>query len=178
TASTIKDKDSNLPTPLINVIQPGGTITSSSVYRFDMTNVNEKSLRYYTTRELEPANENSEIAKVYKGFETGDLKNINQGYTSLKSTLESGNSPCDDGYRIPNIREGALMSLYCDGNWWKVNNVERGTMVSSYFSLGKLGTNVYQHKNADMGISWICRNAHVSVGEVTTYIRQVRDYNP
>ncbi len=174
TASTITDKTSNRPTPLINVIKPNGTITSSSVYRFDMTNVNDKSLRYYTTRELEPADENSEIAKVYKGFETGSLKNFGKNYTSLKSTLESGNSPCDDGYRVPNIREGALMSLYCDYDWW--NGI--GTMVSSYFSLGKLGTNVYFKNNANLGISWRCRYNHVTVGEAETYIRQVRDYNP
>lgn len=175
TASTINDKDRNKPTPLINVIAPSGTISTNSVYKFDLTNINEKSIRYYTTRELEPADENSEIAKVYKGFETGSLKNFgSNNYLSLKETLEKGNSPCDDGYRVPNIREGAIMSLYCDNSsWWS-----GGTMVSSYFSLGKLGTNVYQHSDADKGISWICSQNHVSVGELSQYIRQVRDYNP
>lgn len=178
TSSTISDKNSNLPSPLINVIKPSGTISSSSVYRFDMTNVNEKSIRYYTTRELEPADENSEIAKVYKGFETGPIKDLgsNNYYTSLKSILESGTSPCDNGYRVPNIREGALMSLYCNNkSWWSSNG---RTMVSSYFSLGKLGTNVYQQSDANKGISWVCLQGHVSVGELSQYIRQVRDYNP
>lgn len=75
------------PVPLVQVSENG-----NGGYIFNLKNVNEKSLRYYTSRELEHGNENFETSRVYYGFETGatvtrtmveDMNNYGN-YQSLK----------------------------------------------------------------------------------------------
>lgn len=167
------------PVSLVQVSNQGG-----NVYRFDLTNVNEKSLRYFTSRELELGNEQSEMARVYSGFETGQLVTRTQvggsnnygNYTSLKDALESGVSTgCDiaNGYRVPNVREGALMALYCPSEFW--NN--QYTMVSTWYSLGDRATG---GNGYDAGYySWQFSYKYGTVGraDVNT-IRSVRDWRP
>ena len=167
------------PVSLVQVSNQGG-----NVYRFDLTNVNEKSLRYFTSRELELGDEQSEMARVYSGFETGQLVTRTQvggsnnygNYTSLKNALESGVSTgCDiaNGYRVPNVREGALMALYCPSDFW--NN--QYTMVSTWYSLGDRATG---GNGYDAGYySWQFSYKYGTIGraDVNT-IRSVRDWRP
>ena len=167
------------PVSLVQVSNQGG-----NVYRFDLTNVNEKSLRYFTSRELELGDEQSEMARVYSGFETGELVTRTQvggsnnygNYTSLKDALESGVSTgCDiaNGYRVPNVREGALMALYCPSEFW--NN--QYTMVSTWYSLGDRATG---GNGYDAGYySWQFSYKYGTIGraDVNT-IRSVRDWRP
>lgn len=135
TADDLKDSD-YMPESFIKVISPSDPITSSSVYKFDLRNVNKKSIRFYTTKELEPANEESEMARCYYGFETGDLlQSSTQLYSDIKLNLESNNLPCPKGWRMPNVREGTLMNLHCNSSWWSGHYV----FVSTYHSLGEYG---------------------------------------
>lgn len=144
---------------------------STSVYKFDMSRVNKKSTRYYTSRELEPGDEYSESARVYPAFETGPLVTFTGGYNALKDMIERGESPCPDGYRAPNIREASLMSNYITSdvntNWW--NN--RYSLVNTSYSFGELG------KFYDWGISWYCTGNHVTISQPSnaTSIRCVKD---
>jgi hypothetical protein len=166
------------PEPLVNLMDNG-----NGGYIFDLTNINEKSLRYYTSRELELGDENAEMSRVYYGFETGPTvsRTANHGYTnnlgnyqSLIDALESGaETGCDtqNGYRVPNVREGALMALYCPSSWWNYGY----TMVSTWYSNGDVVTRGNGH---DAGFySWQFGHKFATIGhaDVNT-IRSVRDW--
>lgn len=167
---------SEYPTELIQVAK-----TAAGDYRFDLSNINDKSVRYYTSRELEMGDEKAETSKVYYGFETGPKvkypttnkggNNNNNNFAAVKEALEAGVNISPEGYRIPNVREGALMSLYCDQNWW---NQIGYVMVNTWYSNGDYG-NGY-----DSGFtSWQFNYGFASIGrsDVTT-ICTVRDWNP
>ena len=179
TSTTIRVAGGNYPEDLlVNVERPTGTINVNSVYRFDMRNMNKESLRsYYTSHELVPDNEYSVLARVYNGFETGvsqQFTNTNPSYNVLKAELESGGSPAPEGYRVPNLREGVIMYLYCgsDWNWW--NNNE-GSLVSNYYSFGYHG-NRYDYVNGEHFYSWSIYADRVTLGNnASHYIRYVKD---
>jgi len=196
--------EDNRPQDLIEMIRPSdATITSSSVFKFDNRRVNEKSKRFRTSIELEPYDENSEMARLYDGFETGVLMaslegGISGGYLSLRKLLQSGGSPCPDGYRVPNIREVALMYLMTDEkNWWKLNpkdNVGANDIrifTSTYYSLGALGNRKNENGGTDSNgnikyrYSWntssplFGNEGNINLnGDICRYIRCVRDWDP
>lgn len=178
TAANIKTAGANFPKdPLVIVERPTGTINTSSVYRFDLRNVNRESLRsYYTTHELVPGDEYTSMARVYAQFETGALlkySDDNSAYLSLKTMLERGESPSPEGYRVPNVREGVLMFLYCgqDNNWWGGDSFT----VSSYYSFGYFGNN-YDYQGGEYFYSWYIFNNRVTIGApISKQIRFVRD---
>ena len=178
TATNIRTAGANFPKdPLVIVERPSGTINTSSVYRFDLRNVNKESLRaYYTSHELVPGDEYTSMARVYDRFETGALQqysNDNTPYPGLKSMLETGGSPSPEGYRVPNVREGVIMYLYCgqDGNWWGGNSFS----VSNYYSFGYYGNN-YDYQGSEYFYSWYIFNNRVTIGApVAKHIRFVRD---
>ena len=182
TATTIRTAGANYPEDLlVNVERPTGTINKNSVYRFDMRNMNKESRRsYYTTHELVPDDEYSSLARVYDGFETGVLQQFtttNPSYNVLKGELEEGGSPAPAGYRVPNLREGVIMYLYCssDAAWWDSN---RGTLVSNYYSFGYHG-NRYDVTNGEHFYSWSIYSDRVTIGNnATQYIRFVKDIQP
>ena len=180
-AQTAIASTTNMPE---NLIQVGDLITytdengnEKTKYQFDLTNINNKSIRYYTTRELEPGDEYSEMSRIYHGFETGDLVTISGQYEGLKALLERGESPCPEGYRVPNIRESALMMLYCpDESWW--GNRSNYHLMSTYYSQGKFGTT---YKNWYSGNSWFYNgNGHMTAGSNwdNNNVRCVRDWDP
>ncbi|MBP3482484.1 MAG: DUF4906 domain-containing protein [Alistipes sp.] len=109
--------------PVLTVTGPGigdntENVTADGVYRFDLSNMNRKSVRFYTTKELEISDEYSEMARPYLGFETGPLVETDYSYDEMSAMLQSGKSPCPDGYRVPNVRELSLMSEYIPSGWW------------------------------------------------------------
>lgn len=186
TASNIITPGENYPEDeLVIVHRPTGTINTNSVYRFDFKNMNEQSLRYFTTRELVPGDEYSVMSRLYYGFETGPLKtdyptgNGASPYVALKSDLENGisHSPTA-GYRIPNVREGVVMHLYCgrDANWWNGASL----LVGSSYSFGFYG-NDYDVVNGAHFYSWFIKTGTVTLGgagEWSSTVRYVRDWNP
>ena len=173
TVSSICTKDANYPPdPLVIVHRPSGTISSSSVYQFDFTNMNEESRRYYTTRELPPGDEYSVMSRLYDGFETGNLINTGNSYPNLKGILESGGAYNNaiSGYRVPNLREGVVMFLYCDKNWFGSN-----TIVGSYYSFG-----VYGNGYDGNCYTWEIRSSLVTLkyNANTKSVRLIKDWNP
>ena len=162
TATTITDKGQNIPEPMIQIVNAG-----NNVYRFDLSRMNHKSARFYTSHELIPSDEYSESSRTYYGFETyGSFTSYSGGYDTLKRELEAGDSPCPDGYRVPNVREAAMMSLYCPASWWGNNVIQS----CSYYSHGTLGTRY------DTGsMTWYFQNKYVTISSNATSLRCVRD---
>lgn len=165
------------PEPLVQVSENG-----KGGYIFNLKNVNEKSLRYYTSRELEHGNENFETSRVYYGFETGETvvrtmvsgMNNSGNYQSLKDDLEAGRETgCDteNGFRVPNVREGALMALYCSSEWWAGQN----TMVGTWYSNGDVAIG---GTGNDAGFySWQFGYRFATIGNTdVNRIRSVRDW--
>ena len=159
----------------------------AGIYYFDFSNMNEESRRYYTTRELAPGDEYSVMSRLYNGFVTGALFNYGKVYSGtdgLKIALEKGESPSTKnvmytGYRVPNVREGVVMYLYCDeANWLN----DTGFMVSSYYSFGYYGNRYdYVKENGvfqDRFSSWTITKNTITVDRPTSWIRLVKDWNP
>lgn len=168
---TEADVDDKRPQNMINVTEEGSG--ASKVYKFDMTNINDASKRFYTSVELEPYDEKSEMARIYQGFETGELKTgAVISYQDLKSKLEAGTQICPDGYRVPNVRELGVMYILCeDPDWW----AGKDSMTSTYYSLGPLGS----VKDKTGKYSWGARNGSVfTLSPSVGTIRCVRDWNP
>lgn len=188
TAGNIVKKEENLPEPLVKM-KCLTQVGASAVYAFNLSNVNEKSLRYYTSKELLPTDENSISARTYKGFITGVATQITAAstgttfteYNNLKSKLDNNQTLISDaanGYRVPNIREAALMTLYIDDAGWWGNDA---TMVSTYAALGQKSVGGMGLEN---GNSWcfgynnyIVQNENVH-SRPRIIIRSVRDIDP
>ena len=172
------DADANRPQNMIKVSESGSGV--SKVYKFDMTNINEASKRFYTSVELEPYDEKSEMARIYDGFETGELvTGVVSSYQDLKSKLEAGTQICPDGYRVPNVRELGVMFILCeDPTWWD----GKYSMTSTYYSLGPLGktTDSSTDNNGNYKYSWGAINGVTFTLSPPVFgnIRCVRDWNP
>lgn len=148
--------------PVVSVSGPGvgGSTeqpTSDGVYRFDLSNMNHKSVRFYTTKELEVSDEYSEMARPYLGFETGPLADGSYTYDQLIELLDSGNSPCPAGYRVPNMREMALMSEYIPSAWWSGY-----IFCSNYYSI-------------QPDRYWMAAAKHITLSPAGSSVRCVRD---
>ncbi len=188
TAQNIVNPLQNIPQSLVVMKCVENEGTANAVYSFDLRNVNEESLRYFTSKELFPSDEFSMSARTYKGFVTGGYTFITQGsgtirpydeYIKLKSSLENNTSPVEEvTYRVPNIREAALMTLYIkNDNWWGND----ATMVSTYTGLGQTSVGGL---GLEVGNSWcfggnnyIVQNENVYGGK-RIIIRHVKDWNP
>ena len=138
TAATVIADQNQIPTPMVLATPSPGTISSNTVYTFDCRNINEKSLRYFSSFELEPDNEFSQSSRLWKRFETGpyilmsDYTGSQNGpvnYEYLHQMLLEGRSPCPEGYRVPNIREATVMFYFAPKSWWSGCPQ---TMVSTY----------------------------------------------
>lgn len=137
----IEDEDGNSKTT---------ATTTTDVYVFDLTNVNEVSLRSdISLLELWPSNEFEYNARPYKKFMTYPnivtVANANSGYNFptqfsylqgfLKGESSSSSYTGIEGYRVPNIREAALMHVYCTYSaWWGSSQTMVGT---SYYRSDK-----------------------------------------
>ena len=140
-ASVIADMD-QMPTALVEATPSSATVDGNTTYVFDCRNVNEKSLRYYSSFELEPESELGQSARLWKRFETGpyitisDFSGSNKTYDNYKyiyNLLNEGRSICPEGYRIPNLREGAVMMIFAHKNFW--NNCAN-TMTTNWIYCG------------------------------------------
>ncbi|MGN1211655.1 MAG: hypothetical protein ACI4TM_08210 [Candidatus Cryptobacteroides sp.] len=182
-ADFASDDDDHRPQNIVDEYHPSGTVDENSVYHFGMLNLNDKSKRFFTSVELEPADENSEMARLYNGLETGAvLKSSDVGinsYSDLYDMLLRGESPCPEGYRVPNIREAALMYLLCsDANWWK-GDAYNPFFTCSYYSRGPRGLGESGYYDS-WGIQSALKggNINLSPSYPGKYIRCVRDWNP
>lgn len=147
---TIANASENIPEQMIKAEQ-----VTDEIYSFDISNMNDLSARYFTSKELVPGDENAETSRTYYGFVTSDsFEPYSGGYATLKKELEDGKSPCPEGYRVPNVREAALMTLYCSGEWWKGNTI----WGCSYYSLGTLGEKQY-----DDSPTWAFMDKYITI---------------
>ena len=170
TADNIGNKEENVPTPMIQVtVSP----QNAGIYYFDLSNMNDHSARYYTSQELVPGNENDEISRNYYGFETyhefTTSFDFTLNYSNLKNELENGRSPSPTGYRVPNVREAALMSLYCSDSWWGSNTI----ISCSYYSHGYYGS---QYDGGES--TWVFQNKYITLSASPNSLRCVKDWNP
>lgn len=101
---------------------------------FDCSRFNEKSLRYYTDRELAPHDEFNEAACLYKHFQTATIsesiswssgiyvKDMNDKIDEL-----GRNDYCPEGYRLPNVRELGVICYFFNKSEWFVSNTPGST---------------------------------------------------
>ncbi len=160
-------------------------------FRFDFSDLNDASKRIKVYEELIPLDENSEMAHLYDGFETGALIDANIGgsayNTKIKDELIKGFSYCPEGYRMPNVREAAVMQHFINTkNIEDVTQSEIDTFwgnsfyaVSTYFSFGANGKRWYGNKNDTSGQTWWYDIDSFSVSnDGTRDVRCVRDIDP
>ena len=173
TTEAVLREDGQVPVEMVSVTNADGNT------RFDVSNMNDKSKRFKTSIELEPYDETSEMARLYNGFETGELRTYDTGsspgYIQFKSFLSEGKSKCPSGYRTPNIREFTIMYLL------NPKLIGNGYITSSYYSLGYFGNHVDPNWGAtDYKMSWTINGGNLTMAKwgTTGLIRCVRDYEP
>ena len=116
---------------------------SDGSYIFTCTHLNEKALRYYTSKELIFSDEHSLENSLYKKFQSYPTSNTftPQSFTAFNDKVDEeiaagrGNPYCPEGYRTPSQIEAAIMRYYITD--WGVSN----TFTRTYWSFGPLGSN-------------------------------------
>lgn len=118
------------------LVSRSGDGSGSSPYVITCTNLNKNALRYYTSRELELASNESEQNRLYKKFEVAPTAIGHTGQTFMDVNTrvsEEGSSVkagyCPEGYRLPNQLELAMMKFYC-------NNISQNSVSRTYWSMG------------------------------------------
>ncbi len=112
-------------------------------YIFTCTHLNEKALRYYTSKELILSDERSLENSLYKKFQSYPTSNTftAQSFTVFNEKVDEeiaagrGNPYCPEGYRTPSQIEAAIMRYYID------NRGNNNTFTRTYWSFGPLGSN-------------------------------------
>lgn len=143
---------------------PADTYQSSNsqdyFYIFDCTRLNDESKRYYTNRDLVAHDENAEEACLYECFETLPVRNhyefetvfwMKDMFDYMAENIETSHY-CPPGYRVPNIRELAVMRDFIPKG---VNNQEKNAFFSkgiyafsrTYWSFGTQGDEKEVSKN-------------------------------
>ena len=132
--SPVSSDLNNSPDPLVTVEGRGD---SSSPYVVTCTNLNANALRYYTSRELGYASNESEQNRLYKKFEvssstktlSGNFVTWNDNISAKGSSVAAGY--CPEGYRIPNQLELVMMKFYC-------NDASLNAFSRTYWSMGRV----------------------------------------
>lgn len=123
---------------------------SDGSYIFTCTHLNEKALRYYTSKELILSDERALENCLYKKFQSSPTSSAisSQVFREYNETVDKAidegrdNPYCPEGYRTPSQTEAAVMRYYMEG--WS-----ESTMTRTYWSLGKLGPNPKKDKNGN-----------------------------
>lgn len=138
-------KLSEVPEDYITVSpDPAGNTDLDARFTFVCTHLNNAALRYYTSRELDYHDQESEINQLYKSFQAAskseskkfgavDFKTFNDNVTDDLNTGR-GNRYCPEGYRVPNQLELTMMRLYLEGVG-SGNELEK-SFSRTYWSLG------------------------------------------
>lgn len=116
---------------------------SDGSYIFTCTHLNEKALRYYTSKELILSDELALENRLYKKFQSYPTSSnfTAQSFTAFNDKVDEeiaagrGNPYCPEGYRTPSQIEAAIMRYYITD--WGVSN----TFTRTYWSFGPLGSN-------------------------------------
>ena len=154
---------------------------SDGSYIFTCTHLNEKALRYYTSKELILSDERALENCLYKKFQSSPTSSaissadhfFREYNAKVDKEIDEGrdNPYCPEGYRTPSQTEAAVMRYYMEG--WN-----ESTMTRTYWSLGPLGPNPKKDKNGNVlrkyGFSVQGTNITVNHGDVNS-VRCVRD---
>ena len=124
---------------------------SDGSYIFTCTHLNEKALRYYTSKELILSDERALENCLYKKFQSSPTSSAisSQVFREYNKTVDKAidegrdNPYCPEGYRTPSQTEAAVMRYYMEG--WN-----ESTMTRTYWSLGPLGPNPKKDKNGNV----------------------------
>ncbi len=173
----VDDEDTYPPAPISYTKNPDGS------YRFDMSKLNRESKRIAVTEELIPQDEYSDMARVYNGFETHPV--VQPGQINTENYKEDiydyfmeGYTYCPVGYRLPNIREAAIIQNYIpasDLNFWS----ENWFAVVSYFRFGPMDKDFRRLADGyGGGNSWSFNSSLITVGNHEVHFRCVRDIEP
>ena len=160
-----KPSSSDLDSKYDPWVTTSGSGSKEDPYVVTCTNLNQNALRYYTSRELEYAGNESEQNRLYKKFEVyyesiphavKNFQTINDEVTKIGSSSKAGY--CPDGYRLPNQLELAMMRFFCNG-------VSIGSVSRTYWSMGVVpGT--YGESGKDEGNKY----GFVDDGNITLWI--------
>ena len=88
----------------------------------------------------------------------------------MRKSLEGGGSPCPEGYRLPNVRELAMMSTYLPADWFD----GKAYKTSSYYYLGGQNPESVLRKESGKH-SWQANNGYMTLNVTTQYVRCVKD---
>ena len=169
---TTEDDLEKVPEQLVTASGDG-----SSPYVVTCTNLNANALRYYTSRELELASNESEQNRLYKKFEVCPDKNTVSGtFEDLNNTVTDKGSAdrakyCTQGYRIPNQLELAMIRFYCDKPDENYPLTD-GAFTRTFWSMGVLGT---KRDNEKTGFLADNLNLYLAKNQTATQARCVRD---
>ena len=167
-----------------------GTYDTDVYYEFDCSRLNEKSLRYYTNRELAMHDEHSEQACLYRKFRAAPVKDTPSFSTAitcnaineeLDGTITS-NRFCPPGYRLCNIREAAVIREFVPDNDNKKTYHVDYNITRTYWSFGLLG-DMYdkRRKGTSMAKAYVFGTSTQKVliaekgGHATRSVRCVKD---
>ena len=164
----------NVPQDYIETeIQADGSIVVTA------THLNSAALRYYTSRELDFHNENSEENRLYRQFEVASSSNKLEEhlgtttFDAARNYIDSHltNEICPEGYRFPNQMELAIMHSYLGIS----NSMSRtGWSMGSYaVHFGNTPKNGEEAKTGFRSLT----NGNITIGPdaSTTQVRCVRD---
>ncbi len=168
-------KEGSYPVSPISVVESG--TEANPIYTFDLTGINSASRRNIPwTTELFPMDENSENALVYNKFKTGTLvkagSNASDYVSDIKEYTEEGYSYCPTGYRLPNIREAAIMYYYIpqESKFWE--STAKYFAVNSYYSFGPLSDNGTDYYNLT---TWSFNKTIITLGSHSRDFRCIQD---
>lgn len=165
------DDTRNVPQDYIEYYQQG-----DGSYIVTATHLNSSALRYYTSRELDFHNENSEENRLYRQFEVASTSSSLGAYNSFsgsKDYIDSHltNGICPSGYRFPNQMELAIMHSYLG----IINSMSR-TAWSMGFYAEDFGNTTKQGEGGKTGFRLLgSGNMTIDGGSDTDKVRCVRD---
>ena len=145
-------------------------------YIVTATHLNSSALRYYTSRELDFHNENSEENRLYRQFEvalTSSSLGAYNSFSSSKDYIDSHltNGICPSGYRFPNQMELAIMHSYLG-----ITNSMSRTAWSMGFYAEDFGNTPKPDQEGKTGFRLLgSGNMTIDGGSDTDKVRCVRD---
>lgn len=164
-----------------------GAYDANVYYEFDCSRLNEKSLRYYTNRELVMHDEHGEQACLYRKFQAAPVKDAPTFASIDCRTMNDNidqhidaNPYCPPGYRLCNIREASVLRDFIptsDKNFHSSYNFTR-----TYWSFGVSGDLFNKNRtgsNMNIAYAFGTSPAKVLIAELNnqkaTTIRCVKD---
>jgi len=171
---------------LVNGEEYTGSFNNNVYYEFDCSRINTASRRYYTDRELVQHDEDGEQACLYTRFmshpnsETVNISSIPEikgknSFKTMNEYLDSniGHNPyCPEGYRVPNVRELAVLRDFIVAGDVK-SYIYTSTPSRTHWSFGVVGK--YKKDGTRYGWGASYQKVYMLEGHTFNNIRCVKD---